>query len=408
MTKNYTKLNISRVIVSPGVGGFWVQDQEAVQGGAKPDGFLFQGKPVLPGFRAIREPSVAYCVTLQLDDGQLAFGDCLTVFNAGHAGRPPPLQEENIDQVRHALKESLEGKSFEGFRDSCGALDRLHLEPGLLTPVAYGVSQALLHATALTRKAPMSKVLMEEYDIRSPITPPGLLASCGGDWERNVEKAIIRRCAMFPQSAIQTREECERLPEYVAWIRKKLDKLGGADYRPDLHFDFHSKLGEIYDNDIEKICSFFGMLVDIAKPYRMFFEDPFRSHDAVRALERMAQFRARLDSRGPECFLIADEWANAPDQVARFVEAKAAHAIQIKMPDNGALTNAIRAIQICQKGSVMPYLGGSCNETDVSARVSVHVGLAFSAWRMLLKPGFGFDEAFMIMKNELERALALM
>lgn len=405
---NSRNLKISRVIVTPGAGGFWVQDQEAVQSGAKKDGFLFEGKPVLPGFRAIREPSVAYCVTLQLDDGQLAFGDCLTVFNAGHSGRPPPLRAENIEQVQLALASVLEGKTFKGFRDSCAVLDKLQLEDGLIMPVAYGASQALLHATALVLKAPMSKALMMEYEILPPITPPGLLASCGGDWESNVEKAIIRRCAMFPQSAIQTQQECERLPEYVAWIRKRLDKLGATDYRPDLHFDFHSKLGGIYNNDEEKISAYLASIVDIAKPYRVFFEDPFKAHNPTQALEQMARFRERLDSRGPHCFLIADEWANAPDQVARFVEAKAAHAIQIKMPDNGSLTNAIKAIQICQQGGVLSYVGGSCNETDISARATVHIGLALSAWRMLLKPGFGFDESFMIMKNELGRALALM
>jgi methylaspartate ammonia-lyase len=400
-------LRISRIVLSLGAGGYWVQDQEAIQAGAKQDGFLFEGTPVLPGFRAIREPSIAYCVSLVLDDGQVAYGDCLSVFNAGHAGRPPPLREENIQRVREALSSTFIGRSFIGFRDACAALGQVQLETSLLTPVAFGVSQALLHATGIVRRMPMAKVLMAEFGIQPPVTAPGLLASCGGDWERNVEKAIIRRCAMFPQSAIQTQQECERLPDYVTWIRKRLDKLGSKEYRPDLHFDFHSKLGGIYNNDVDRICAYFGRLVDLAAPYRIFFEDPFRAHGATQALEQMAQFRERLDTRGPGCFLIADEWANAQAQLSRFVEAKAAHAIQIKMPDNGSLINAIEGIQTCQRGGVLPYVGGSCNETDISARVTVHVGLAFSAWRMLLKPGFGFDEGFMIMKNELSRVLAV-
>lgn len=400
-------LEIARICLVPGVGGYWSQDQAAVQMGAEVDGFFFVGEPVTPGFEAIREPSDAYCVLLELVDGQVAYGDCLTVFNAGHAGRPPPLLRKELPRAQAAVSVVYDRQKFRGFRDAAARLEFLDVEPDIAIPVAYGVSQALLCAASLANHTTMMRTLLHEYGVARPSRTPGLAGSCGGEWEHNVDKAIARRLAMFPQSAIQTRTECERLPEYVRWIRGRLRRLADNDYRPDLHFDFHAALGRAYDNDLGKIGSYLGTIVDLAKPSRVYFEDPLLSRTADEALERMAGLRACIEEMGLDCGLIADEWANAPGGVRKFAFARAAHAIQIKMPDNGSLVNTIEAIRTCQENEILAYLGGSCNETDISARTTVHVGVAFGAWRMLTKPGLGFDEGVMIMTNEMNRVLAL-
>jgi len=54
------------------------------------------------------------------------------------------------------------------------------------------------------------------------------------------------------------------------------------------------------------------------------------------------------------------------------------------------------------------YQGGTCNETDVSARACVHLAMAARPERMLAKPGMGFDEGFMIVNNEMERIIAVL
>nr|WP_315988364.1 hypothetical protein [Desulforamulus aquiferis] len=38
-------------------------------------------------------------------------------------------------------------------------------------------------------------------------------------------------------------------------------------------------------------------------------------------------------------------------------------------------------------------MGGTCNETDRSAQVCVHIGIATQPDQMLAKPGMGVDEA---------------
>jgi len=55
----------------------------------------------------------------------------------------------------------------------------------------------------------------------------------------------------------------------------------------------------------------------------------------------------------------------------------------------------------------LSLLGGSCVETDLSAKVSVHVALATQPTALLAKPGMGIDEALQIMRNEMNRALLL-
>jgi methylaspartate ammonia-lyase len=398
-------LHIKRISLVAGIGGYWVNDQPAVQGGAQRDGFFFKGAPLTPGFRAVREPSVAYCVSLELDDGQLALGDAVTVFNAGCAGRPQPLREEHLPQAQDALARLFDGTSFAGFREAAARLRELPMHTWQL-PVAFGASQALLAAAALTRRVPMAAVLMDEYGVEPAKEPPGFAGSCGGEWQLNVDKAIARRIAMFPQSAIQTAAECERLPEYTSWIVRRVRELAPGDYVPDLHFDFHASLGRMLGNDEDKVCDYLADIVHRAAPHRVYFEDPMLSASADEARERMARLRARLDSRGPRCGLIADEWANAPGEMERFARERAAHAIQIKVPDNGSLVTTIEAMQACRAHGILPYLGGSCNETDISARATVHVGIALGAWRLFTKPGMGFDEGLMVMTNEMSRTLA--
>jgi methylaspartate ammonia-lyase len=52
-------------------------------------------------------------------------------------------------------------------------------------------------------------------------------------------------------------------------------------------------------------------------------------------------------------------------------------------------------------------LGGSCTDTDQSARVICHVALASRPAWVLARPGMGVDEGMQIVHNEMVRTLAL-
>ncbi len=77
------------------------------------------------------------------------------------------------------------------------------------------------------------------------------------------------------------------------------------------------------------------------------------------------------------------------------------------MPDLGSIHNSIDAVLYCQARNVGCCLGGSANETDVSARVTAQVALATKPGFLLSKPGIGADEGVMILTNEMLRTAAL-
>ena len=106
--------------------------------------------------------------------------------------------------------------------------------------------------------------------------------------------------------------------------------------------------------------------------------------------------------------IVADEFCNSLSDIRAFAQAGAADMIQIKMPDLGGLTESIEAVRHCHSRGVLAFLGGSCNETDQSARITVHVALATGADQIYNKPGFGVDEGYMIVHNEMARAIALL
>lgn len=401
-----TAFQIDSVGMVEGIGGFWIADQEAVQSGAQADGFFFKGKTTSPLFAAVRTPSVAYCIALRLPGGHRAYGDCMTVANLGLGGRPDPLRVDALPAIRDAVVQRLQGARFTGFRDACRMLDEWPASLGG-RPVAYGMSQAFLNAAALTSGMTPADVLRHEYGITETYDRPGFAASCGPDWYKNADKAIARGVSMLPHAAMQTADECRRLPEYASWLVQRIGEIPSAPgYKPDLHFDFHASLGRLLDNDEAQMVDYLADVVNRAKGYQVYFEDPLFARSAPEAAERNASLRRRLEASGLDCRLIADEWANAPGEMALFTKNQAVHGIQIKVPDNGSLAITIENLRLCQRDGLLAYLGGSCNETDISVRTTVHVGLAFGAWRLFTKPGLGIDEGLMILTNELNRAEA--
>jgi methylaspartate ammonia-lyase len=106
--------------------------------------------------------------------------------------------------------------------------------------------------------------------------------------------------------------------------------------------------------------------------------------------------------------LIADEWCNTLEDIKLFADVAASDYVQIKTPDLGGINNTIEAVIYCRSKNMGSSLGGTANETDHSARICTHIGLACSPDFMLSKPGLGVDEALMIQTNEMARTLAIL
>ena len=165
-------------------------------------------------------------------------------------------------------------------------------------------------------------------------------------------------------------------------------------------------IGVAFDNDVERMTDYIGTLHDAATPYRLCLETPVLMQTREAQIELVGALRASLQRRSVAVPLIVDEWANDLDDVRAFVAAGATDMINVKSPDLGVLINAGQAILDCWAGGVRPILGGSCTDTDQSARMMAHLALAVKPAWVLARPGMGIDEGLQIVHNEMARALA--
>ena len=193
---------------------------------------------------------------------------------------------------------------------------------------------------------------------------------------------------------------------YVKWLKKRIRKLGAKGYHPTIHLDVHGALGIIYDNNLGKVLGAIASLEKAAQPFTLRIECPVRLDSREEQIRAMRTLREYLQFRKMRTELVVDEWAETLEDIQLFLEQDAADMIHIKMPDLGGLQNTIEAVLAVKSSQVGALLGGSCAETDLSARVSAQVALALQPDLILAKPGMGIDEGFAIINNEMARTLA--
>src|SRR5262249_12786418 len=196
-------MRVKSVICSVGRSGYIHRDLMAIKADAKPDGFLFHGKPHSLGFKKIVEPATIVSVMLELEDGQIAFGDCADVILAGVAGRDPAFRgEEHLDYLRRDIAPLLEGRGLASFRALAEEFDALRRDGGPLhTAVRYGLTQALLHAVALAHKKTMTEVIAAEYGTTLSRVPIPILASGHKDDPLQLDRTILKRAELLPHAS---------------------------------------------------------------------------------------------------------------------------------------------------------------------------------------------------------------
>ena len=403
-------MRIARVLASPALTGFYADDQEAIRQDAKHDGFAYTGAPVTPGFDSVRQRGEAITVLIVLEDGQVAYGDCATVQYPGVGGRDPVFEsEEFIDIVRSQLADGLVGRELAIFRSLAEEYDQLPLH----TALRYGLSQALLDAVSKSKYKTMTEVIVEEYDIPLVLQPVPIFAQSGDERHLNVDKMILKRVDVLPHGLINNVRtklgpDGELLLEFVGWIKARVDQWAGGDYSPTLHFDVYGTIGLAFDGDAERMADYIGTLEKAAAPWELHVECPMIAQTREGQIQAMRVLRKALRRKGIGAMIVADEWCNTLDDIVDFITNDAADMVQIKTPSLGGINNSIEAVLYTKSKGVAAYLGGTCNETDRSAQVSVHVAIATQPRQMLAKPGMGVDEGLMVVYNEMQRTLALL
>ena len=400
----------------PGYSSFYFDDQQAIKKGAGQDGFVYVGQAVTAGFRDIRQAGECVSVLLVLENGAVAVGDCAAVQYSGAGGRDPLFLGANFAPFldRH-LGPLLEGREVDAFLANARYFDTLEIEGRRLhTAIRYGLTQALLDAAALARNVTKAEVILDEYGLPLVAEPVPLFGQSGDDRYAAVDKMLLKGVDALPHGLINNvpdklGHKGEKLEEYIRWLVARVEKLRTRpDYKPSLHIDVYGTIGLIFDQDAARVADYVAGLEKAAGPLDLYIEGPVDAGGKEAQIEELDKITRRLAQLGSPVKLVADEWCNTYEDIVDFTDARCCHMVQIKTPDLGGIHNVVESVLYCNLQGLEAYQGGTCNETDVSARACVHLALAARLTRMLVKPGMGFDEGMNIVYNEMHRTLALL
>jgi methylaspartate ammonia-lyase len=408
-------MKIIDVVSSAGRTGFFFDDQKAIKEGAHADGNFYVGAPITPGFTRIRQAGESLTIMLVLEDGQVAFGDCCAVQYSGCGGRDPLfLAKEFALIVEKDLKPRLIGRELKSFKDLAKEFDHIHLKGQRIhTALRYGITQALLDAVAKAHHTQMANIVAKEYGTQVSDQLIPIFSQSGDNRYDNVDKMIIKGSAVLPHGLINNVAnklgyQGEKLLEYVKWLRQRVDEFKSeADYSPVFHIDVYGTLGIIFKTDYSKMVDYLKTLREASGPYHLRIEGPVDFDDRELTMRGLQAITALLDERGVDVEIVADEWCNTLEDIIYFADHKAGHMVQIKTPDLGGIQNTIEAVLYCKSKGIGAYQGGTCNETDISAKTCVHLAMATQPIQILAKPGMGVDEGYMIVFNEMQRIIAL-
>ncbi len=368
---------IRDVLIEPLLGGFFHDDQAALRAGARD---------------AARVPAAAVGIGLVLDDGAVVWGDAVSVQYAGAGGRDPIVRADMLGGW------DIRGLDVGSWLHACEAACADVAHSGL----RYGITQALLAAAAHERGVRMAEVVADELGLELIAEPVPLFAQSGELRREAVPRMISKRVDALPHGLFSTPAAFADMLGYARWVRDRVAAVPG--YAPTLHFDLYGQAGLHHDD----VAGFLLELERACAPYPVRAESPVDFGSREAQIAGGIALRREIRERGGAIQIVADEWCNTLADVEDFAAAGAYDMVQIKTPDVGSLADSARAVLACRKHGIGAYLGGSCTETEVSARACVHVAVAVRPDVMLAKPGMGVDEGIMLASNEQARLLALL
>ncbi|MER8402197.1 methylaspartate ammonia-lyase [Mesorhizobium sp. M1348] len=406
-------MQIKDVLLVPGNGAFFYDDQAAIRAGASQEGFVYVGEPLTPDFQSIRVPATSLSIGLVLVDEAVVWGDMMSVQYSGAGGRDPLFETAQIsDLTSRVVVPRLIDVDLSRYLDACAKVFEPVGHKRLPLAIEYGVSQALLRAAAHLQRTTMAEIVCSEFGLPLPTRRVPIYCQSGDARELNVDKMILKAVDVLPHGLINSRQKFgvdgQTFMEFVKWVATRTRQIGRPGYHPVLHFDVYGWIGQEIGLKPQSIADFICRVADTVPDFTLNIESPADFGSTQAQIENYAKIVSILDDRGSSARIVVDERCNTLEDIRLFAEAKATHLVQIKTPDVGSIADTARAVLICKANKVGAYVGGSCTETDLSARASVHVAVATQADMMLAKPGMGVDEAFSIVGNEQNRLLAML
>lgn len=407
-------MKIVEILSVPGLTGFYTDDKLAILKDAKEDGFLYEGKPLTKGFTAIRQPGESVLVMFRLDDGQIACGDCAGTQYSGAGGREAPfIAKTAIPVIEKSVVPLLKGKESTRFKELSEEIDRIEMDGKKIHPaIRYGVTQAVLNAVAKAKKVTMAEIVAEEYNtkVSNKINPT--YAQTGDERYTNVDKMIIKKVDILPHGLINNvkrlvGENGEIFKDYVVWVRNRILKYGGEGYHPKMHFDVYGTIGMAFNEDLSRVADYLGVLEKEAKPFELIIEMPIDLGSKQKQMAGMKGLKEMLMKKGINVKLMVDEWCNDLQDLKEWVDTKSTDKINVKTIVLGGIHNIVESILYCNKNNIGSMMGGTCNETDISAIAMANIAMATQPEAIAARPGMGVDEGLMTIYNEMQRVLAL-
>ncbi|WP_117196289.1 methylaspartate ammonia-lyase [Rhizobium terrae] len=407
---------IRNVLIVPGISTFVHYDMAAQRAGAVPDGFLYRGQPVTPGFTKIVQPAEILSVVLVLEDGSIAHGDCVDVTAGGFAGRDRVfLPREHLERVERELCPLLIGRSVAEFRSNLNILDGGSEGAPFHTAIRYGFSQALLHATSIAHREQLVETITREYELEGAELPAAIVPIKVTVPRENYDlhdRMILKKADLLPHAEFNDVDrhvgrDGSIFLNYVRRLSQRVQEIGAADYKPTFHFDVYGTFADAFDYRLDEIAAFLGKIEQVAAPYPVLIEAPIIARTQEEQIDLYAKLTGIQREMGIGVRIVVDDWCNTLDDIERFMSRGAGDIVQIKMPDLGGIENSIEAALYCRRNQFSCYLGGSNNETMHSARISAHIALACSPEFLSGRPGMGGDESLAFLGNEMRVAMAV-
>ncbi|MGQ7937523.1 methylaspartate ammonia-lyase [Paraburkholderia sp. D1E] len=405
---------ITDVRFVPSRGGYFNIDLAAQLASPTRNGFLYEGEPVTPGFERIVQPGEAISVLLLLNDGQVAVGEGVSVILAGVAGRDAVFRPAAaMDLLDRQLRPRLVGRELRSASQLAQEIDAIVVNgKPIHNAIRYGTTQAIFHAVALSRHRMPAEVIADEYVTSIATVPIRILAASEQSDSTLIDRAILKRADLLPHGAFSSVEndlghDGGKLLDYAAKLTARIRQIGGSEYFPSIHFDMYGSVEKLFGH-AAAMAEFLDRLADAVAPFPLLIESPIIKETQQDQFDCYRKLRDALACRSSTVKIVIDEWCNTLSDIRECSRLGVADFVQIKCPDMGGINNIIEAILLCRAFGMGSCLGGSANETDISARMTAQIALACQPDFLMSKPGLGFDEGHMILTNEMLRTLAVL
>lgn len=408
---------------------------------------------ITPGFINVREMGESLTITLVLERGHVSRifqGSCTAVQYSGAGGRDPRFFSQSVlysltsfdfagaiaDIVNEPAMETVRAATAQeqGTAKTYG-LGQLFLQ---VAAFASGLTLPQYIARYVLAQAACPKTLQDHaQSILTRIASPEILVDLPlfiqtGDNRTSMVEELLGNLNRFsivayPHGLFNSIEKLKTLPTFLQlWTIYETNICGGIYPHTFLHCDTYGQISELmqggrvthYEQDlIEKVGDWIldasthtDKTIRIEAPIEIKPDVTISDYDARKRKmteqqsQANAQLLAYLYQKGFRGQVVSDENINSIDDMRSFVEeikrvcaeknlnlaeVLKLYMIQIKTPTLGDFTRVIDAVLYCAAEGVSVYVGGSCNETTISARLVYTASSVLKPLitQVLLRPG---------------------